>query len=299
MDPANTTVKMVSPISAVRARCADLLSQLGPQLANPSSASSVNFESALQELEGMPESDASVELVDCLVAIAQYFYLTNIAARGLHAATRALDYSRALGDKHLIRRALSVKGVMLSETGNMPGAIEAYAEAIKVARTLNDPSIEAPVWVNLGAALMTSAQYSDAMECFVRAETLARSADPQHAAANAVTESLALANISNCALHLSDVRRGIRAARRAIELNPDPSTAHDCFCRVVAETNYSRLLLDSGELTHAAEHCESATNLREQVPNAALGIHGVGDERPGRCALQPRGHRPYAAKEGA
>ena len=266
MDSANTTVKMVSPISAVRARCADLSSQLGPQLDSPSSSSSANFESALQELEGIPESDASVELVDCLVAIAQYFYLTNIAAKGLHAATRALDYSRALGNKHLIRRALSVKGVMLSETGNTPGAIEVYAEAIKLARTLNDASIEAPVWVNLGTALSACAQYGDAMECFVRAETLARSADPKHAAANAATEGMALANISNCALHLRDVRRGIRAARRAIELNPDPSTAQDCFIRVIAESNYSRLLLDIGELTHAAEHCESARTYANRFP---------------------------------
>ncbi|HJW51152.1 MAG TPA: HD domain-containing phosphohydrolase, partial [Burkholderiaceae bacterium] len=249
-------------------RCADLLSQLRPQLANPSSASSVDFESALQELEVIPESDASVELVDCLVAIAQFFYLTNIAAKGLHAATRALDYSRAMDDKQLIRRALSVKGVMLNETGNMPGATEMYAEAIKVARMLNDPSIEAPVWVNLGTALLTSAQYSDAIECFVRAETLARSADPKHAAANAATESLALANISNCALHLRDIRRGVRAARRAIELNPDPSTAHDCFIRVIAESTYSRLLLDIGELAHAAEHCESARTYANRFPTA-------------------------------
>jgi len=157
---------------------------------------------------------------------------------------------------------------MLTETGNLPEATQLFAEAIEVARELEDPTVEAPVWNNVGNALMASAQYGDAIECFLRAEALARSANAKHSATNVATESLALANVANCALHLKDVRKGIRAARRAIELNPDPSTASDCFNRVIAESNYSRLLLDIGELTHAAEHCEHARLFAAKFPTA-------------------------------
>jgi putative two-component system response regulator len=250
-----------SPSDQVRARCADLLGQLRPQVANPSEASAAEFSAVLDELKAVPDSIASGELVECLLAVTQFFYLTNVSAPGLVAATRALECSRVLGDKPLLRRALSVKGVMLTESGNLPGATELFAEAIGVARELADPSIEAPVWNNVGNALMASAQYSDAIECFLRAEALARQAGP-----GSHTESLALANIANCALHLRDVRKGIRAARRAIELNPNPSTASDCFYRVIAEANYSRLLVDIGELTHAAEHCENARVFTSRFP---------------------------------
>jgi putative two-component system response regulator len=247
----------VAPPSGVK----EWLEKLRPQLVSPSEESSAEFKNAFEELQAIPESEASSELVECFLTIAQFFYLTNVAAQGLSAANRALDCSRYLSDKALRRRTLSVNGVMLTETGNLPSATESFAEAIQIAKEIGDPSVEAPVWNNIGNALMASAQYSDAIECFLRAETLAKQSGP-----GTNTESLALANIANCALHLRDVRTGIRAARRAIELNQYPSTAQDSFYRVIAESNYSRLLLDIGELTHASQHSDNARAFANKIP---------------------------------
>ena len=149
----------VAPPSVVK----EWLERLRPQLASPSEESSAEFKNAFEELQAIPESEASSELVECFLTIAQFFYLTNVAAQGLSAANRALDCSRYLSDKALRRRTLSVNGVMLTETGNLPSATESFAEAIQIAKEIGDPSVEAPVWNNIGNALMASAQFSDAI----------------------------------------------------------------------------------------------------------------------------------------
>ena len=58
----------------------------------------------------------------------------------------------------------------------------------------------------------------------------------------------------------------MRAVRRSLDLNKDPQTAPECLSRVVAESNYSRLLLDIGELDLAAEHCELARTYADKAP---------------------------------
>jgi putative two-component system response regulator len=234
---------------------------LRPLLAAPSPGATTVFLSASSELAEFTSESASEELIECLLTIAQYFYLSNQSVNGLKAASQAVSCSHALDDKRLLRKARSTEGVMLMETGNLPGATQAYADAIEIARALADPGVEAPVWSNLGIALMYSAQYGDALQCFERAELLAK-----QSATPTPYESIAIGNLASCALHLHDVKKGIRAVRKAIELNKDPQTASDCLHRVVAESNYSRLLLDIGELDHAAEHCELARVFADRSP---------------------------------
>jgi putative two-component system response regulator len=244
-----------------RVRCADLLSQLRSLLATPSADATRVFLSAAEELSGFSNEHASAELVECLLIIAQYFYLSNRSVNGLKAATQAVGCANVVGDQRLLRKARSTEGVMLVETGNLPGATQAYADAIRIAKDLSDPGIEAPVWNNLGIALMNSAQYADALQCFERAEFLAN----QSTSALAY-ESTALGNLASCALHLHDLKKGMRAVKRSIDLNKDPKTASECLSRVVAESNYSRLLLDIGELDLAAEHCDLARKYASHAP---------------------------------
>jgi len=247
----------------VRARCADLLSQLRPAVAAPSPAASEAFRSAYDELLDLPSECASDELVECLQLIVQYFYMNAQPGLGLVAASKATEFARLTATPNLLRKSLSILGLMLVETGNLPSATEVQLEALKVARSLGDPAIEAPVWNNLGLALQNSAQYSDALSCFDRAATLARGSSEFGS-----VEKIALTNIANCAVHLHDVRRGIKAVREAIELNGDPSSASDCLIRVFAENCYARLLLEIGEVGHADEHASLARAYAAKAPSA-------------------------------
>lgn len=249
----------------VRARCADLLSQLQPLLASPSEDASRQFHAALAELSDLGPECSSPQLVECLLAVTQYFYLAAQPIRAMPAAAKALEHVRRIDEARLLRKALTVHGVLCVETGNLPDATASYSEALTVARKLGDPEVEAPVWNNLGLALMSSAQYADALRCFQKAEQLAgKSSEP----AIIQVQFKALSNIASCALHLHDVRTGIRAIRRSIDLNADPLSAAECLSRVIAESNYARLLLEVGEISHAEEHCKRARVYADKGPSA-------------------------------
>jgi putative two-component system response regulator len=223
------------------------------------------FGSAFQELSSIELENTCGELVECLFLITNYYFLAAQPTAGLASATKAVEHARRLGDRRFTRRALSMLGAMCIETGNLPGATEALSEALQVAQSMEDPSVEAPIWNNIGSALQSAAQYGDALQCFERAATRARSA-PNPALAG--VEKNAYINIASCALHLHDVRTGIRAVRKAIELNPTPTTADDCLLRVLSESHYARLLLEVGELGHAEEHARAARTYANKAPTA-------------------------------
>lgn len=260
-----SAVFVPSPPDQTRARCMDLLSQLRPLLASPSPDATERFLAAFRELENLSSDHSTEELVECLLAIAHYFYLAAQPGLGLPPASQALAHARHRDDKRLLRKALTIHGMMCVETGNLPIATASFSEALSVARDLGDADLEAPVWNNLGLALMSSAQYADALRCFQRAAQLARGSNEP---AIAIVEVKALSNIASCALHLHDIKTGIRAVRQSIDLNANPKTAADCLSRVIAESHYARLLLEVGEVSHAEEHCNQARCFAERVPSA-------------------------------
>jgi putative two-component system response regulator len=235
------------------ALCTERLAELQPYLSSPSLEAKDTFNEAFQEIRHLPIAHACLPQVECLLAIVTYYYLAAQPTAALAPALRAVEVARELGELKILRRALSVLGAMRMETGSLAGATECLSEALQVARRLDDIGEEAPVWNNLGLALQGAAQYGDALQCLEQAAALA-----QRSPAYASIEKKALSNIAGCALHLRDVRRGVSAVRRSIELNPAPANADDCLLRVNAESNYSRLLLEVGEIEQATKHCNLA-----------------------------------------
>jgi tetratricopeptide (TPR) repeat protein len=159
--------------TVTEAECLKVLAELRPLLASPTGQASGRFRDALSEL--LEVDQATPALVECLLLIAQYFYLANQPATGLTAAKAATAHARQLDNiPILVRRALSTEGIMRKETGDLPGSTQAFADALEIARAVGAPDGEGAVWNNLGVALMSSAQYMDALKCFERAASLAR-----------------------------------------------------------------------------------------------------------------------------
>jgi putative two-component system response regulator len=265
IDTSTPAPPLVPPGSAAedRALCEALLQALRSEGFPHGEEGANRVSGAAEFLIGLDTATGSAARVECLLSIAQHYYLAARPASALPAAERAVDVARALGDRSLLRKALTFLGVMRMETGNLPEATACYSEALEIAQQLGDVGAEAPVWNNLGVALQNAAQYADAIRCFERAAQLAEAS-----LAFSHVRRQALANIASGALHLHDVRTGIKAVRQAIELNPDPQTPMDCLSRVISESNYARLLLEVGETGHAAEHCEKARIYAAKAPTA-------------------------------
>jgi putative two-component system response regulator len=237
---------------------------LNPERAVPSPHSAQVFTRALDLVAGLKPGAEGPELAECLRSIARYAYVSGHGLKGLAPAQRSVELFRRFGARPLLRKSLSLWGVLLADTGNMPGAIEAYAEALEIALGLGDPYAEAVVCNNLGGALIYAAQYEDAITCLERVVALSESRDQLRS-----VKAAALGNIALACLHLEDYGRGLRAAKDAVELQHEPTTSEARLARVLAETHYTRLLLEVDAPEAARERCEIAKRI----------AHGSGMER--------------------
>ena len=82
---------------------------------------------------------AAPELVECLLAITQYFYLAAQPIRAMPTASKAVEHVRRLDNPRLLRKALNVHGLICVETGNLPDATASFSEALSVARSTRRP----------------------------------------------------------------------------------------------------------------------------------------------------------------
>ena len=232
---------------------------LDPERVAPTAHTARVFARTLELIAVLKPESETLALAECLLSIAKYAYVSSHALKGLAAAERAVELIRRLGTRALLRKTLTIRGVLLADTGNLPMAIEAYAEALEIAVELNDAFAEAAVCNNLGAALIYAAQYEDAIACLERVKTLTEGHEFLRAAREAALNNIALA-----CLHLEDYGRGLRAAKEAVELDAKPATANARLTRVLGETHYTRLLLEVDAPQAAKQRCEIAKRIAHE-----------------------------------
>ncbi len=232
---------------------AELGRVLDPQQSAPTAQTSQIFARTVELVAGLKTEPEGPALAECLLSLTRYAYVSGHALKGLAPAQRAVELTRRQGLRSLLRKALSLRGALLADTGNLPGAIEAYAEALEIAVELGDRYAEAIVCNNLGVALIYAALYEEAIACLQRVVALS-----EGKAQLAATRGLALSNIALACLHLEDYGRGLRAAKSSVELQDNPSNANARLSRVLAETHYTRLLLEVDAPGAAKQRCEIA-----------------------------------------
>jgi len=238
----------------------DWLAQLRDLLTDAGGEATQLFAEAQAALCDFAPEQLSVDGVEGLLLIAHRHYNDAKAQAGVTPAAHALAAARCLGEPGLIRRAATFHGVMNSETGNLPTAVENYAEALDVAQALGDTTAQAVVWNNLGLALQYAGQYADAARCYDQAMRA-----PGDGAARQLVVCAALTNTAQACLRVHDVRQGVAAARRAIELLADPAEPALRTYRVAAEAHLAELLLEVDDIRGAQEHVQLAKVFAEEL----------------------------------
>jgi putative two-component system response regulator len=155
--------------------------------------------------------------------------------------------------------------MILADTRDIPSAIKCCAEAIEIARQLNDVTQESALWLNAGVANYYSAHYADAVACYQKAiELAADRPDTQ-----GIRQS-ALSNIAVAALHLGDVGRGLNAIRQVIHESEVPESAAELLMQAHHEHHYTRLLLEVGLVEQARARAQLAKDAaaRSHSPRA-------------------------------
>ncbi len=262
----------------VHAELAAIAHRLKAQLAAPTAESLVEVAAAHIALRALPAHVVSATRIECLLDVAQFFYLSGRTILGIEPAANAVQFARQLNDASLLRKALTFHGILLADSGNLPAAVECYAEALEIIAALGDPVREAAVWNNLGLALIYAAQYGEAVQCLERAIEMAKS----EGQAGAFVRS-AFINIALASLQTEDFARGLRAAKMSVEGAAEPTSANELVDRAVAESNYTRLLLEVDNIERARERCElakryaaqSCSQRAEQSAEIAEGLYEV------------------------
>lgn len=237
----------------VKVALARVAMEINSRLQTGSATFSEYMKSAAKALRKMRGS-AHLELrANCLLDIAQYFYLCGQSFESLEPASSAVQLASTAGHEALLRKALNYLGILYTDTGNVSRAIECYAKALDLAQRLNDLEAQCAVWGNLGTALFHLAQHEDAIACFEHVIQLAGN--------NVALKKFrisALTNTALCCLHTEDYSKGLRAAETSLRECDEPHSAAELVSRVLAENNYSRLLLEVNSVGKAGERCEIA-----------------------------------------
>ena len=246
---------METPTSGVFSEDKTLLSQANSRisLALKDGAAS---DSRLIEVLALQLSTIRVDVPEQLrlmLDAVRFFYLSGQAFTGLPIAQKARSFAVEVADSKSTFDALLLVGVCAAETGGLPIAMEAYADALRLAGGITDKVRESRVWQNLGVALMYGGLYGEAINCFDCVIS-------QTSEAPGVQASIAKAygNIALCRLNLDEIRAGLVAIERAVSLSGEPSDAQSAHNRVIIENNYTRLLLEADNFEGAKEHAKLA-----------------------------------------
>lgn len=217
-------------------------------------------------------------------------YLSGNPVSALSVATKALALADLLRDSRSAIFATTYIGVFSADTGNFPDAMEAYSSALATAQRVNDQLQETRIWTNLSAALCYSGLYREAIGAAHRGIDVAA----QTIEATTIVPKL-YANLALYHLNLQELSQGLAAIRRSLELAGGPKDAMGVHDRVLAESHFTRLLIEADDFTGAKEHALEAKRYAamtksprsEVYANVALGLAEVfsGDSDQGITRL--------------
>ena len=218
----------------------------------------------LKTLDGLSHAELRI---NCLIDASHFFYLIGQTFSSIEPANDAVDLASKAGHKPLLRKGLTILGMVYADTGNIARAIECYAQALDLAQELRDGEAECAVWVNLGVALLYAAQYRDAIACLEHVIHVSGTKP-----AFQKFRGTAFSNIALCCLHLEDFSRGLKAAEICVRESAEPHSAAELVSRVLREGYYTRLLLEVNSIEKAGERCEIARRYAARSKSARADI---------------------------
>lgn len=194
--------------------------------------------------------DVPAQLKLMLDAI-RFLYVSGQAFRAIPIAQKARALGLEASEPKATLDALIALGICSADSGGLPAAMEAYADALSLAQGLSDSIGQGKVWLNLGAALIYSGLYREALACFEKADAFA-----SVEVGLAHTRPGVFSNIALCHLNLDEIRHGLSAVERAVELSPVSKDPLTLLNRVLVENHYTRLLLEVNNFDGAKEHAK-------------------------------------------
>jgi putative two-component system response regulator len=200
------------------------------------------------------------EQLRLLLDIVRFLYLSGKPDAGLKVALTARTLALEVADAKSTAALLMLIGVCAADTGNLPTAMEVYADALSLAQKNSETLQECKIWQNLGVALSYSGLHRESISCSRRSLQLASTLTD----VNGLIQMLHM-NMAVCFLNLDEIDHGLSTIAKAIDLSSVPKGTHEILNRVLAENYYARLLVEKCDFLGAKEHAKFARYFASQT----------------------------------
>ena len=186
----------------------------------------------------------------------------------------ALPFARAnlvlasyTNDQALVRRSHTACGLLLADTGDIVGAIEHHASALKLAAKADDRVEMSRVWNNIGSTFFATSEFAFAIACFRRVLALLHSESGP-----VFSRYTAYGNLANGLFHTGEFQEGHQFAVRAMQEMTPAMEQMDPHNALLMHRNCTRLLVALGRLEEAKIQIESMAKMaaRANSPRANI-----------------------------
>jgi len=214
----------------------------------------------LKRLRAIPFGVSPSKRVALLIEVAGQYYLHGQRVfNAVEPIALAVMLAEQEGEQALLRRALSVQGLILAATRNTPDALHSLLRALDIAEGSDDRVGIAAVWGNIAATFLEATLYSDARVTFERAGSMALAI--QEGGPRLSLRWRALHGAAICALYLHEYLQGLDACKEAIGLLEEPKDREQEQARALIESTYSQLLLALNRTEDASVHAAIARDM--------------------------------------
>jgi putative two-component system response regulator len=234
--------------------------ELRRNIASPPVDLPVFLDDWLKRLRVVPFTASPKRRVSLLIdAAGQYYLHGQRVFNAVEPIALAVMLAEQGGEQALLRRALSIQGLVLAATRNTPDALRSLLRALDIAEGLSDKLGICAAWVNIAVTFQDATLYVDARVCFERAATAA--ADLANRAERETHQCRALHGSANCGLYLHEYLQGIDDCEKALVLLREPRDREQETVRSLIESTYAQLLLMLNHLDDAFAHATIAREM--------------------------------------
>ena len=137
----------------------DLLSRLKARRDELNATVDLDFDEVFQYLIALPLDAHAPDSIEALILVSQSLYSVAQPTEALQGAAHAARLSSGVGNKTLLCHALHVQGLALTDLGRFAEAMATNAEALSIARELQDAWREINSIGALGQVCVAMAQW--------------------------------------------------------------------------------------------------------------------------------------------
>ena len=225
------------------------------------------FKSLLRRMQAPQEPKEAQAGSSAALRLCQRLYANARSFDALPFGRANLALAECSKDVDLMRRAHTACGLLLADTGDVAGAIEQHARALRLAAKADDALAMSRAWNNVGIALCVSGNFALAVSCFRRVLALL----------NAETTPIysryaAFGNLAHCLYHLDEVQEGLSFAKQALNEMTPAFLQQDPHGALLLHRNCVKLHLSAGQIPEAKRHVEEVVKMaaRAATPRAAI-----------------------------